>query len=193
MRDLGGAPFVVLLILGLILVSSLASLGLWLGRSNRTQGLEERLRAAREAEAGERLLEGRVEARPGQAVAAPEGGEEVVAYASWTSERIEPSRLPAFRTLDLELRAAPFDLVTPEGRFAVDGTPLGISDLVEIAFPGDRLVAVEDGDRVSVLGTVTGGPGGAGVHGDFILVTATADEWMAALGDGPYPSLPEGW
>lgn len=192
MREASG-PQLLFLLLGVILVGSLVSVGMRLSSRRRAHTVTERLRAAREASSGERLLQGRVEARAGASVEAPETGERLVAYARWVSERIEPSRTPLFRTDDLELRAAPFDLVTPEGRFAVDGNAVGISDLTEVAYPGPRLVAIADGDVVSVLGRVTEGPDGAGFHGDYVVVTATVDEWLAAAGGGPYPSLPEGW
>ncbi|MCG6958136.1 MAG: hypothetical protein LJF04_19275 [Gemmatimonadetes bacterium] len=192
MREVRGSHLVLLLV-GLILAGSLVSLGLRLRSQGQNDAWTERLRSAREATSGERLLEGTVRARTGEAVEAPETGEDLVAYAHWISERLQPSRTPIFQTSDLELRAAPFDLVTPEGRFAVDGTPVGISDLKAVAYSGPRLVAIRNEEVVSILGQITDGPGGAGFHGDYAMVSATVDEWLAAVGGGPYPSLPAKW
>ena len=193
MRDSGGIHPVYLLLLFLLLVSIAGPTWMFLRRQGETDAWERRLRNAQLAASGERLLQGTVQARPGEGVRAEPNGEEYVAYASWMAERMQPTDLPIFQTLNLEARAARFDLATPQGRFAVEGYPVGISDLVKMAYPGPRLVKVTDGDRVSILGEVTERDGQPGFFGEYILVTASAEEWFSALGDGPYPSMPSQW
>lgn len=193
MQESGGIHPVYLLLLVLLLVSVAGPAWMFLRREGTADAREQRLRSAQAAKAGERVLEGTVAARPDERVVVEPDGEEYVAYASWMAERMQPTDLPIFQTLDLEVRAAPFDLVTSEGRFAVEGHPAGISDLVEMAYPGPRLVSVTDGDRVSILGEVTDRDGHPGFHGEYILVTASVEQWLASLGDGPYPSMPSNW
>jgi hypothetical protein len=193
MRDSGGIHPVYLFLLFLILVSIAGSTWMFLRRQGEADAWERRLRNAQVGEAGERLLQGTVQARPGERVLAEADGEEYVAYASWMAERMQPTDLPIFQTLNLEIRAARFDLVTPQGRFAVEGYPVGISDLIKMAYPGQRLVKVADGHQVSILGEVTVRDGRPGFFGEYILVTATVEEWLGALGDLPYPSMPSQW
>lgn len=185
-------PMVLLLVV-LLAVSIAAPAWMFLRRQGQSQAREQRLRAAQEAVVGELLLQGTVQARPGERVRIASAGQEVVAYASWVAERLEPTDVPLFQTLDLEIRAAPFDLVTAEGSFAVVGRPAGISDLVEVGYPGPRTVIVAAGDVVSILGVVTEEADHRGFFGDYILVTASPEAWLAAVGEGPFPSLPEGW
>lgn len=187
------SPNLLIALIVLIVAGSLASVALRLRSRGHAAAWEQRLRTARDATSGERLLQGTVQSRPGESVKAPTTGENLVAYAHWSSERLQPSRTPVFQTSDLEIRAAPFDLVTPDGRFAVDGHAVGISDLQQISYSGPRLVAIREGDVVSVLGQVSDGPGGAGFHGDYEIVEGTADQWLAAMRHGPYPSLPDTW
>jgi hypothetical protein len=193
MRDSGGIHPLYLLLLLVLLVSIAVPTLMFLRRQGEADAWEQRLRSAQLAVSGERLLQGTVQARPGERVVAEADGEEYVAYASWLAERMQPTDLPIFQTLNLEVRAARFDLVTPQGRYSVEGYPVGISDLIKMAYPGQRLVKVTDGDRVSILGEVTERDGRPGFFGEYILVTATMEEWLGALGDGPYPSMPGHW
>lgn len=105
-----------------------------------------------------------------------------VAWAAWEQERASAGS-DFYRVVNLRFGDTPFTLEASDGALRVDGELRGLSDLVDrerVPMPAAEL-AIDEGDRVTVLGRVTERDGARGFFDDYVVVEGTYGEWYAAL------------